>query len=180
MTFVDAIRSGFTNFAQFRGVAKRSEYWWFFLFSFLVGMVTGTLDAAIWGSSDAAYLNTISSLILFMPTLAMTVRRFRDAGFSWLWLLLLLVPISGIVAWAVNNFNTLLIFNDFVMTAGAEELSESAILAFMNENPEIFQAFGQLGLIILILIAIAIFHFVITLLPSKKPKVDPTVAPITY
>jgi uncharacterized membrane protein YhaH (DUF805 family) len=180
MTFVDAIRSGFTNFAQFRGVAKRSEYWWFFLFSFLVGIVTGTLDAAIWGSSDATYLNTISSLILFLPTLSMTVRRFRDAGFSWLWLLLLLVPISGIIAWTINNFQYLMVFNDFVMAAGAESVSQAAILEFMNNNPEVFQAFGQLGLIILILIAIAIFHFVITLLPTKKPKVDPTVAPITY
>ena len=67
MTFVDAIRTGFTKYAEFRGVAKRSEYWWFFLFSFLVGMVTGTLDSAIWGSSDASYLNIVSSLILFMP-----------------------------------------------------------------------------------------------------------------
>jgi uncharacterized membrane protein YhaH (DUF805 family) len=180
MTFVDAIKSGFNNFAQFRGVAKRSEYWWFFLFSFLVGIVTGTLDAAIWGSSDATYLNSLASLILFLPTLSMTVRRFRDAGFSWLWLLLLLVPISGFVTWVINNMNSLLAFTDFAANADAATLSNAAIMEFLNNNPDVLQAFGQLLLIIAIFLAVTIFHFVITLLPSKKPKADSTVAPITY
>ena len=180
MTFVDAIKSGFTNYAQFRGVAGRPEYWWFFLFWYPVWVVTGTLDAAIWGSPDATYLNTLASLILFLPTLSMTVRRFRDAGFSWLWLLLLLVPISGFVTWVINKMNSLLAFTDFATSADPATLSNAAIMEFLNNNPDVLQAFGQLLLIIAIFFAVIIFYFVITLLPSKKPKPDSTVAPITY
>jgi len=32
MSFADAIKSVYTNYVNFQGRARRSEYWWFYLF----------------------------------------------------------------------------------------------------------------------------------------------------
>ena len=108
MTFVDAITSGFRNFAKFKGQATRSEFWYWVLFTILLSLVLGTIESVIWPtmpseSDDLAIilesalsaptpLTTIANIVLFIPGLAVTARRFRDAGFSAKWLLLLLAP----------------------------------------------------------------------------------------
>ena len=32
MSYMEAIKSGYSNYAKFNGRASRSEFWWFFLF----------------------------------------------------------------------------------------------------------------------------------------------------
>ena len=44
VSFIDAIKSAFTHFADFKGRARRSEYWWFFLFNTIAGSI---ISAAI-------------------------------------------------------------------------------------------------------------------------------------
>ena len=46
MTFISAIQSGFRNYANFKGRAPRSEYWWWTLFTLIV-------QAAMSGFGDA-------------------------------------------------------------------------------------------------------------------------------
>jgi len=99
MTFVDAIRSGFKNYANFKGVAARSEFWYWVLFGFLLQLVTNTIDSML-GT------NTLTSLVqlgLFLPGLAMAARRLRDSGRTPLWLLSLLGIILSFV-WLVVTF----------------------------------------------------------------------------
>ena len=43
--FTEAISLGFKNYINFRGRATRAEYWWWFLFVFLGGVVTGIIDS---------------------------------------------------------------------------------------------------------------------------------------
>ena len=43
--FGAAIQLGFKNYINFRGRATRAEYWWWFLFVFLGGVVTGIIDS---------------------------------------------------------------------------------------------------------------------------------------
>lgn len=95
MTFPDAVRRCFTLYATFAGRARRSEFWFFWLFNLLAHGVAGLLDAAIF--SVAAPLNAIVSLLLLVPNLAVAVRRLHDGGRSGWWLLLFLVPLVGIV-----------------------------------------------------------------------------------
>ena len=57
------------------------------LFTFLVGLVLSAIDVL-------GVLAGVFSLATFLPSLAVTVRRLRDAGFSWVWLLL---PAAGFV-----------------------------------------------------------------------------------
>jgi uncharacterized membrane protein YhaH (DUF805 family) len=95
MTFPDAVRRCFTLYATFAGRARRSEFWFFWLFNLLAHGVAGILDAALF--SVAAPLNAIVSLVLLVPNLAVAVRRLHDVGRSGWWLLIVLVPLIGIV-----------------------------------------------------------------------------------
>jgi uncharacterized membrane protein YhaH (DUF805 family) len=92
----DAVRTVFAKYATFDGRATRPEYWWFYLFTFLV-----TFGAYI--LLLIPYLNILVGIALFgwgialiVPTLALTVRRLRDAGLHWAWLFISFVPFGGI------------------------------------------------------------------------------------
>ena len=54
LTFAGAIAIGFKKFLNFRGVASRREYWFFVLFTVLVSVVIGTLDAILFPSTTEA------------------------------------------------------------------------------------------------------------------------------
>ncbi|MDP9436969.1 MAG: DUF805 domain-containing protein [Actinomycetota bacterium] len=91
MGFADAVSSGFARYASFSGRARRSEYWWFYLFTFLVYVAATVIDAIIGVPATAA----IAVLALFIPTLAVSVRRLHDTGRSGWWFLIGLVPLVG-------------------------------------------------------------------------------------
>ena len=84
MTFTQAISSGLRRYVDFRTRSSRSEYWWWSLFSLSVGVVTSTLDLII----GVAILNGLSSLALFLPGLAVAIRRLHDVNRSGWWFLL--------------------------------------------------------------------------------------------
>ena len=88
MSFGQSITTVFRKYAEFTGRASRSEYWWWFLFSLIVSLATG----AIWDGLSVAW-----SLAILLPSLAVAVRRLRDAGYHWGWLFLLLVPLVGAI-----------------------------------------------------------------------------------
>ncbi|MEN9954237.1 MAG: hypothetical protein RL028_839 [Actinomycetota bacterium] len=108
MNFADAIASGFKNYFNFKGRASRSEFWYWVLFTILLSAVLGTLESVVWPAtpvdtedlatilqstlSAPTPLTSLANLILFIPGLSVTARRFHDAGFSAKWLFLLLVP----------------------------------------------------------------------------------------
>jgi uncharacterized membrane protein YhaH (DUF805 family) len=97
MDFGDAIRDGFSKYATFSGRSSRSAYWWWFLFAILVSVVANILDAI--GSTWV--VGAILGLALLLPGLAVTVRRYHDAGHSGWWLLLWIIPIVGFVVWLI-------------------------------------------------------------------------------
>ena len=85
MSFGEAIKSVFTKYATFSGRARRSEFWYFMLFNFLVSFVLSLIP----------YLSILSSLwalAVLIPTLAVTVRRFHDIGKSGWKYLYFLIP----------------------------------------------------------------------------------------
>jgi uncharacterized membrane protein YhaH (DUF805 family) len=106
--FVDAVKRGFKKYARFTGRASRSEYWWWALFTFLGYLVLGLLAFAVGTATSRDGGRTpgalaIPLIILFavfllgilIPTLALTVRRLHDAGYSGLLALLFLLPYLG-------------------------------------------------------------------------------------
>ena len=91
MSFAAAVRSALTQYATFPGRARRSEYWWFLVFSALVGIAAALLDG---GRSDGP-VSTLSALALLLPTLAVSVRRLHDTDRSGWCLLFALIPLIG-------------------------------------------------------------------------------------
>ena len=102
----EAIKSVFSKYARFAGRATRSEYWYFSLFNLLITaglLLLGSLIANSGGtladtSIVAAFLLIIWWAAIFIPTLAVSIRRLHDAGYSgWLYLLVLVPYVGGIV-----------------------------------------------------------------------------------
>ncbi|HMJ31878.1 MAG TPA: DUF805 domain-containing protein [Xanthobacteraceae bacterium] len=96
MTFFEAISSGFRNYVGFSGRAARSEFWYWILFTVLVGIVTSIIDFGVL-SSNLTPFSSIWSLVTFLPSLAMGVRRLHDTDRSGWWWLLSFIPLIGII-----------------------------------------------------------------------------------
>ncbi len=87
--FLDALG----KYAVFTGLSRRSEYWFFLLFSCLIAFAlaaTGLYVAKVTGGPPtlAEYLVDFFSLVIFLPSLAVSVRRLHDVGMSGWWVLL--------------------------------------------------------------------------------------------
>lgn len=95
MGFQQAIATCFSKYAVFEGRARRSEYWWFFLFNLLMQGATGLLDAALFGGESGGLLNGLYSLAVLLPGLGVGARRLHDTNHSGWWLLVSLVPLVG-------------------------------------------------------------------------------------
>ncbi len=98
MGFADAVRSCLQQYVGFSGRARRSEYWWFFLFTVLVSMVASVLDSIFGTMSDTTnvgVIGSIASLALLLPSIAVAIRRLHDTSRSGWWILIGLIPIVG-------------------------------------------------------------------------------------
>ena len=97
MTFTESVKKCLMkDFLTFSGRSSRSEYWWFALFEFLVSFICALISYM---------LSFIVGVVLFIPVLAVAVRRLHDSGLSGLYVLFpvalysaiaLLVDIVGI------------------------------------------------------------------------------------
>lgn len=94
MNFQEAISSGLRNYATFSGRAARSEYWYWTLFTILVGAAAAILDAAFFPHLDARPIHSLASLVLFLPGLAVSVRRLHDLDRTGWWVLIVLTVIG--------------------------------------------------------------------------------------
>jgi uncharacterized membrane protein YhaH (DUF805 family) len=90
----------FRKYAQFGGRSRRKEYWYFALFNFLISLALGAIDG-LTGNFDPeigmGLLGGIYSLIIIIPSIAVTVRRLHDTDRSAWWLLIVLIPVIGII-----------------------------------------------------------------------------------
>ena len=101
MGFVEAISSGFQKYIDFSRRSRRSEHWYWTLFTALGVIITSIVDEATTGF----LLELIFALGTFSPSFAVSVRRLHDIDKSGWWLLIALVPIIGwivLVMWAVR------------------------------------------------------------------------------
>ncbi len=96
MSFVDAIKSVLSQYVTFSGRARRSEYWFWLLAVCLGSIVTTLLDQAMGTRpGQTGIFTTILSLAIFLPTLAVGIRRLHDTSRSGWWVLIGLVPFIG-------------------------------------------------------------------------------------
>ena len=162
MDFVGAIKAGFKNYVNFRGTATRPEFWYWFLFTFLVGVVTSAIPGG-------AAISTAFSLATFLPTLAVTVRRLRDAGFSWVWLLL---PVPFVVPFAVGIAQIALALVELGIDPAVladPEVLDPAVLQVLAEDEATAGAFllAGLGFIALLLVSLVV-NIIFEIFPTKS------------
>lgn len=92
--YVEALK----KYATFSGRASRREYWWFALVSTLVTVALAIADIAMDNYSHDAgmgLLTSIYTLLVFLPSLGLAVRRLHDIDRSGWWLLIGLIPLIG-------------------------------------------------------------------------------------
>jgi uncharacterized membrane protein YhaH (DUF805 family) len=105
MGFVEALRSFWSNYANFRGRARRSEYWYVQLFLVLTNLAVAVIDLALMdGDVDRFIANggggivgLIWILATIVPALAVLVRRLHDTNKSGWWALIGFVPVVGAI-----------------------------------------------------------------------------------
>ncbi|WP_368540763.1 DUF805 domain-containing protein [Enterobacter soli] len=84
------------NYVVFAGRARRKEYWMFTLVSSIISIVFIFADLMLGlGEFAGGILFTIYSLLVMLPTVAVTFRRLHDTERSAWWLLLGLIPLVG-------------------------------------------------------------------------------------
>lgn len=93
MTFGEAVSDGLSKYATFSGRSSRSAYWWFYLFYILVFVGASIIDAAI----KSPVMVGLAVLALFLPSLAVLVRRLHDIDRSGWWVLISFVPLVGTI-----------------------------------------------------------------------------------
>ena len=79
------------KYATFSGRARRAEFWWFYLFTSLVGLAVGLIDKIV----KIPLLDATVNIGFLVPTLAVSARRLHDVDRSGWWLL---VPTVAVVA----------------------------------------------------------------------------------
>ena len=103
--YLKAVRD---NYANFNGRAGRKDYWYFVLWNIIFSGCASLLDTLLLGFNpeyvasleNISPTNLIYSLIVFIPSLAVFVRRMHDIGKSgWYFL----IPIYGQLILTTRN-----------------------------------------------------------------------------
>ena len=88
------------NYAVFDGRARRKEYWMFILFNMIFAFIAIGLDNILGIANEnlgygAIYI--LYSLAVFLPSLAVSVRRLHDVGKSGWFFFISLIPFIGAI-----------------------------------------------------------------------------------
>ncbi|OGX13773.1 MAG: hypothetical protein A2351_00685 [Omnitrophica bacterium RIFOXYB12_FULL_50_7] len=86
------------KYAVFSGRARRTEYWMFFLFNFVIAFVLGFIEGIFKGPGVLFWLY---SLAILVPGIAVAIRRLHDTGRSGWWILISLIPVIGTIVFIV-------------------------------------------------------------------------------
>ena len=127
---IEAYKKFWKGYVDFEGRSTRSDYWFVYLVNVLITFAYFLLQAVFGGLvavTDSSFLAVISLILLliffaysiaaFLPSIALTVRRLRDAGYNWPYIFVAFIPFVGWIILLVllckptkveypfNNFN---------------------------------------------------------------------------
>ena len=114
---INAYKNFFKGYAEFTGRSTRPDYWWVWLGNFILSIpfwviyiytvfLSAVMDSVSDSASEATFMvlglvviiYAIFYLAILVPTLALSVRRLRDAGFHWAFIFLRFAPMVGGIA----------------------------------------------------------------------------------
>ena len=112
---IQAYKNFFKNYAEFTGRSTRPDFWWvwlgnlilsipFWIIYFYIVYLSTVMDSVSDSASEAifmvfglvAIIYAVFYLAILVPTLALSVRRLRDAGFHWAFIFLRFAPMGGL------------------------------------------------------------------------------------
>ena len=112
---INAYKNFFKNYAEFTGRSTRPDFWWvwlgnlilsipFWIIYFYIVYLSTVMDSVSDSASEAifmvfglvAIIYAVFYLAILVPTIALSVRRLRDAGFHWAFIFLRFAPMGGI------------------------------------------------------------------------------------
>ena len=127
---IEAYKKFWKGYVDFKGRSTRSDYWFVYLVNVLITFAYFLLQAVFGGLvavTESSFLAVISLILLliffaygiaaFLPSIALTVRRLRDAGYNWPYIFVAFIPFVGWIILIVllckptkveypfNNFN---------------------------------------------------------------------------
>ncbi|WP_194767230.1 DUF805 domain-containing protein [Tamlana sp. I1] len=86
------------DYANFKGRARRKEYWMFVLFNVIFSIIASILDSLLGTLNEyGGAISLLYSLVVFIPGLAVTVRRLHDVGKSGWMFFIILIPLIGTI-----------------------------------------------------------------------------------
>ena len=91
-TAFDWFKKVIKNTFNYKGRARRKEYWYYILVASIIILIGFTLDGIL-DTPDT--LSGLAGFILFFPSLAVTIRRLHDIGRSGWWYLISAIPLIG-------------------------------------------------------------------------------------
>lgn len=167
--FIDVIRN---HYIDFKGTATRKQFWmWFlccfiitFIVSFVLNFISGfckglQLESAPQIQQIIGIINNAFSLIFWLITIlpywGITVRRFRDAGVSVMWFVILtFFNILGLLGMLVGFF---MMLTDSFVNQGVAGPSIVGIVSFVA---------------ICVVFITSIIMFIICALPTKQTQLN--------
>ena len=103
--YLDVLKN---KYAQFSGRARRSEYWYFTLVSFVISLLLMLIDTYVLGRNPlgggVGIVGGLYSLAVLIPSIGVLVRRLHDTGRSGWWFFIVFIPIIGWIALLVFLF----------------------------------------------------------------------------
>jgi uncharacterized membrane protein YhaH (DUF805 family) len=100
MGMMDYVKTCFKKYADFSGRARRSEYWYFYLFNIIVSFALYIPAIALMVAESELFWLPVGLLIIYglaiiLPSLAAVVRRLHDTGRSGWYYLMAFIPFVG-------------------------------------------------------------------------------------
>ena len=110
MDFITSIKTCFVKYVDFTGRASRSEFWYFTLFILIISICVEIVDASLAGQNFWSYdgfgpVYWVFNVLIFLPSLAVGIRRLHDINKSGWWLLLFftVIGIIPLTYWYVKQ-----------------------------------------------------------------------------
>jgi uncharacterized membrane protein YhaH (DUF805 family) len=110
VSFADSIKNAFVKAFDFKTRSSRAEFWYFYLFTVIVGMIGIQVDQYLSlelirfelsrspnNEFILGHFYTFTYFLFLVPSLSLYVRRLHDTDRSGWWLMIMLIPFIGFV-----------------------------------------------------------------------------------
>ena len=153
---INAYKNFFKNYAEFTGRSTRPDFWWVWLGNFILSIpfwiiyiyivyFSIVMNSVSDSASEAVFMSFVLVVIIYavfylailVPTLALSVRRLRDAGFHWAFIFLRFAPMGGIallILFAMPTKETEVVNYSEPQTVEVEEVIEDTPFEESDKN----------------------------------------------